>query len=142
MSVELVVPSNHLILCCPLLLLPPIFPNIRSFPMSLANPVLGTELAAAALTSIQSLGVFAGVQTLSFLLAPGPAYAPVMPAWSLDGIRSCSLALSHHFLHFPEESRTSLKRVLCRSLRMTKRRKPNMPFIWVNTESTACWPLP
>ena len=48
--------------------------------MSLANPVLGTELVAAALTSIQSLGVFAGVQTLSFLLAPGPAYAPVMPA--------------------------------------------------------------
>ena len=29
-----------------------------------------------------------------FLLAPGPAYAPVMPAWSLDGIRSCSVALS------------------------------------------------
>ena len=32
--------------------------------MSLANPVLGTELAAAALTSVQSVGVFAGVQTL------------------------------------------------------------------------------
>ena len=30
-SVELVVPSNHLILCCPLLLLPPIFPSIRVF---------------------------------------------------------------------------------------------------------------
>ena len=34
MSTELVVPSNHLILCCPLLLLPSIFPSIRSFPMS------------------------------------------------------------------------------------------------------------
>ena len=31
MSVELVMPSNHLILCCPLLLLPPIFPSIRVF---------------------------------------------------------------------------------------------------------------
>ena len=31
MSLELVMPSNHLILCCPLLLLPPIFPNIRVF---------------------------------------------------------------------------------------------------------------
>ena len=31
MSVELVMPSNHLILCCPLLLLPSIFPNIRVF---------------------------------------------------------------------------------------------------------------
>ena len=31
MSIELVMPSNHLILCCPLLLLPSIFPSIRGF---------------------------------------------------------------------------------------------------------------
>ena len=31
MSIELVMPSSHLILCCPLLLLPSIFPNIRVF---------------------------------------------------------------------------------------------------------------
>ena len=31
MSIELVMPSNHLILCCPLLLLPSIFPSIRVF---------------------------------------------------------------------------------------------------------------
>ena len=31
MSVELVMPSNHLILCLPLLLLPSIFPSIRVF---------------------------------------------------------------------------------------------------------------
>ena len=31
MSTESVMPSNHLILCCPLLLLPSIFPNIRGF---------------------------------------------------------------------------------------------------------------
>ena len=31
MSIELVVPSNHLILCCPLLLLPSILPSIRVF---------------------------------------------------------------------------------------------------------------
>ena len=30
-SIELVIPSNHLILCCPLLLLPSIFPSIRVF---------------------------------------------------------------------------------------------------------------
>ena len=29
--IELVIPSNHLILCCPLLLLPSIFPSIRVF---------------------------------------------------------------------------------------------------------------
>ena len=31
MSIESVMPSNHLILCCALLLLPSIFPNIRVF---------------------------------------------------------------------------------------------------------------
>ena len=31
MSIESVRPSNHLILCCPLLLLPSIFPTIRVF---------------------------------------------------------------------------------------------------------------
>ena len=31
MSIKLVMPSNHLILCCPLLLLPLIFPSIRVF---------------------------------------------------------------------------------------------------------------
>ena len=31
MSIEPVMPSNHLILCCPLLALPPIFPSIRVF---------------------------------------------------------------------------------------------------------------
>ena len=31
MSIELVMPSNHLILCCPFLLLPSVFPSIRVF---------------------------------------------------------------------------------------------------------------
>ena len=31
MSIKLVMPSNHLILCCPLLLLPSIFPSIRVY---------------------------------------------------------------------------------------------------------------
>ena len=31
MSIELMMPSNHLILCCPLLLLPSVFPSIRVF---------------------------------------------------------------------------------------------------------------
>ena len=36
MSIELVMPSNHLILCHPLLLLPSIFPSIRVFSNELA----------------------------------------------------------------------------------------------------------
>ena len=36
MSIELVMPSNHLILCCPLLLPPSIFPSITVFSSELA----------------------------------------------------------------------------------------------------------
>ena len=36
MSIELVMPFNYLILCCPLLLLPSIFPSIRVFSSELA----------------------------------------------------------------------------------------------------------
>ena len=39
MSIESVMPSNHLILCCPLLLLPSIFPIIRIFSNESALPI-------------------------------------------------------------------------------------------------------
>ena len=39
MSIKLVMPSNHLTLCCPLLLLPSIFPSIRVFSNELALPI-------------------------------------------------------------------------------------------------------
>ena len=38
MSIESVMPSNHLILCCPLLLLPSIFPNFKVFSNELRWP--------------------------------------------------------------------------------------------------------
>ena len=40
MSIELVMPSNHLILCCPLLLPPSIFPSIRVVSNELVLPIL------------------------------------------------------------------------------------------------------
>ena len=39
MSIESVMPFNHLILCCPLLLLPSIFPSIRVFSNELASHI-------------------------------------------------------------------------------------------------------
>ena len=52
MSIELVMPSNHLILCHPLLLLPSIFPSIRVF---------SNESAAS---GGQSIGVLASTSDL------------------------------------------------------------------------------
>ena len=37
--IELVMPSNHLVLCCPLLILPSIFPSIRVFSNDSALPI-------------------------------------------------------------------------------------------------------
>ena len=39
MSIESVMPSDHLILCCPLLLLPSIFPSISVFSSELAHRI-------------------------------------------------------------------------------------------------------
>ena len=38
-SIESVIPSNHLILCCPLLLMPSISPSIRGFSNESALPI-------------------------------------------------------------------------------------------------------
>ena len=52
MFIELVMPSNRLILCCPLLLLPSIFPSIRVFKMSQLFASGGQSIGASASASI------------------------------------------------------------------------------------------
>ena len=52
MSIESVMPSNHLALCCPLLLLPSVFPNIRSSPVSWLFTSRSQSIGASALASV------------------------------------------------------------------------------------------
>ena len=52
MSIESMMPSNHLILCCPLLLQPSIFPSIRVFPMSPFFASGGQSIGVSASTSV------------------------------------------------------------------------------------------
>ena len=59
-SIESVMPSNHLILCCPLLLLPSILPNIRVFSnqsaLASGGPSIGVSASALVLPmNIQDL---------------------------------------------------------------------------------------
>ena len=59
-SIESVIPSNHLILCCPLLLLPSVFPSTRVFSkesvLCIRWPSIGSSaLASVLLMNIQSL---------------------------------------------------------------------------------------
>ena len=51
-SIELVMPSSHLILCRPLLLLPPIFPALGSFPMSQLFAWGGQSIGVSASASV------------------------------------------------------------------------------------------
>ena len=52
MSIELVMPSNHLIFCRPLLLLPSIFPSIRVFQMSQLFTSSGQSIGVSASISV------------------------------------------------------------------------------------------
>jgi len=74
MSIELVIPSNHLILCCPLLLLPSIFPSIRVF----SNESLFASGG-------QSIGVSASKSVLPMNTQD---WSPFRSSWYFDN--SCS----------------------------------------------------
>ena len=54
---SLVVPTNHLILCHPLLLLPSIFPSIRVFSNESAPPVRWPKIGASASGSVLSMNI-------------------------------------------------------------------------------------
>ena len=57
MSVESVMPSNHLILCHPLLFLPLIFPSIRVFQMSQLFPSGGQSIGVSSSTSVLTMNI-------------------------------------------------------------------------------------
>ena len=52
MSIKSVMPSNNLILCCPLLLLPSIFPSIRIFSNESSLHIRGQSIGASASASV------------------------------------------------------------------------------------------
>ena len=57
LSTESVMPSNHLILCHPLLLLPSIFPSIRVFPVSQLFTSGAQSIGVSASTSVLPLNI-------------------------------------------------------------------------------------
>ena len=57
MYIELVMPSNHLILCRPLLLLPSIFPSIRVFSNTLAPCIRWQSIGTSASASVLLMNI-------------------------------------------------------------------------------------
>ena len=75
MSVESVMPSKHLILCCPLLLLPSIFPSIRVFSNKLALCIRGPKY-----------------WSYTFSISPSSEYSGCI----FNSIRGCQIPLNFH----------------------------------------------
>ena len=57
MFIVSVMPSNHLILCCPLLLLSSIFPSIRVFPVSRFFASCGQSIGVSASASVLPMNI-------------------------------------------------------------------------------------
>ena len=57
MSIDSVMPSNHLIICYPLLLLPLIFPSIRIFPVSKLFASGGQSIGASTSASVLPMDI-------------------------------------------------------------------------------------
>ena len=56
-SIELVMSSNHFILCCPLFLPPSIFPSIKCFPTSQFIPSGGQSIRSSASASVLPINI-------------------------------------------------------------------------------------
>ena len=94
MSVELVMLSNHLILCCPLLLLPSIFPIIRFFSYESALCIGWLKYWSYSINSVQSLSrvwLFATPYTTarqaSLFITQFPKFTQIHVHWVGDAIQ-------------------------------------------------------
>ena len=57
MSIESVMPSNHLILCCPFILPPSIFPSIRVFSNESVLPIRWPRIGVSASASVLPMNI-------------------------------------------------------------------------------------
>ena len=75
LSIESVIPSNHLVLCCPLFLLPSVFPSLRVFSSELLFASSSQTILASASASVlpvSTQGFFTlGLTGLISLLSKG-----------------------------------------------------------------------
>ena len=88
--IELVMPSNHLILCHPFLFLPSVFPSIRVFFNESALPIGGQSTEASALASVLPMDIYGwfplGLTNSISLLSKG-----------LSRVFSITTIWKHHF---------------------------------------------
>ena len=105
-SIELVMPSNHLILCCPLLLLPSIFPSIRVFSNDSVLPIKWPKYRSFSF-SISPSSEYSGlisfrIDRLDLLAVQGTLKSLLQHHSSKESILRCSaffmVQLSHPYM--------------------------------------------
>ena len=98
MSIESVMPSNHLVLCYPLLLLPSISPSIRVFSSDSA-PCSGQSIGASAATSVLPMNIHGwfplGLAGLIFLLVCWVIIYNTMSHFEVDNWLGCNINHNH-----------------------------------------------
>ena len=96
MSIESVTPSNHHLLCCPLLLLPSIFSSIRDFPVNQLFTLGGQSIRISAPVSVLTINIKGlyplGLTSLISLLSKQPSRG-----FSSTTVQSFN-SLAHKFL--------------------------------------------
>ena len=104
--IELMMPSNHLTLCCPLLLLPSIFPSIRVFSdesaLHIMRPKYWSFSFNLSLSSEHSRFISTRMDWLDILAVQGTLKSPLQHHSSKASILQCSaffiVQLSHPYM--------------------------------------------
>ena len=101
MSIELVMPSNHLILCRPLLLMPSVFPSIRVFSYESVLHIRWPKYWSCSF-SISPSNEYSGLISfrmgwLDLLAVQGTESSPTPQFKSIDGLETANL--SSYLLH-------------------------------------------
>ena len=105
MSIELVIPSNHLILCCPLPLLSSIFPNIRVFSNELDFHIRWPKYQSFSF-SINPSNEYSGLISLRidwFDLLAVHGTLKTSPAPQFESINSSALGLLYSIICFENQ---------------------------------------
>ena len=99
MSIESVIPSNHLFLCCPLLLLPSIFPNIRIFSNKVALCSRWPKYWNFSF-SISPSDEYSGLISFRFLILRKSNFSLVAQAFDVMSKKSLTNPMLWSFSHF------------------------------------------
>ena len=145
-------PSNHLILCCPLLLWPSIFPSIRVFSNESTLHIRWPQywrFSCSICPSDEYLGLISFRIDWFDLLAVQGTLQESSPAWQFESISSLTLAVFMVQLSYPYMTTGKTIILTIQTFSWVHRKCPIHIFEWMNGRihtwllppSTALWDI-